>query len=539
MDLDSDQESLLSSEEEFSLSESESESENEDCLDSVRNWTFIDPTSSVPAPPRFPFIGKPGLKIDIDSIDPLDYFRLFFDESVFMFIADETNKYAERYLSNKELTPSSRLLKWSTTNTKELMSFLGLLLLQGLVTKPVEKLFWSKRPILSTPFFGKVMTEQRYALLMKFLHFEDEDKFDPENHPNTKLRKIFDIYSMIVEKFKTLYVPEENITIDESLIAHKGYLGWKQYIPSKRARFGKKLFQLCEARSGYVWNSIIYTGKGTVFKQEYEKFGLATKTVLTLLHDLKGQGYLLTTDNFYTSPELAELLLQSRTDICGTMRVNRRGLPEQLKKEKIKKGNIIAFQKGKMVALKWCDKKPLLMLSTVHNADFTNVSNKRDKNEKKKPLAVVEYNLNMGGVDKSDQCLSYYPTIRNQQRKYYKKIFRHLINQSVWNAFVLFKKKEGGEMTHLNFRMKLIERLIEEGKCVEEPYVRNYCVKASENVTRLTGRHFPSHIETSNVRKSRKCVVCAQKQNENGKRVRETRFQCEECDVGLCAAPCF
>ncbi|GFX56500.1 hypothetical protein TNCV_74461 [Trichonephila clavipes] len=34
-----------------------------------------------------------------------------------------------------------------------------MLLLQGVVQKPVEKWFWSKRPILSTPFFGKVMAD--------------------------------------------------------------------------------------------------------------------------------------------------------------------------------------------------------------------------------------------------------------------------------------------------------------------------------------------------------------------------------------------
>ena len=121
---------------------------------------------------------------------------------------------------------------------------------------------------------------------------------------------------MLINQFKSVYIPNENVSIDESLIAHKGFLGWKQYIPSKRARFGIKLFQLCESDSGYIWNSLIYTGKGTTFMKEYENYGLSTKTVMTLMHDLKNRGYLLTTDNFYTSPELAELLLQCRTDIC-------------------------------------------------------------------------------------------------------------------------------------------------------------------------------------------------------------------------------
>lgn len=125
---------------------------------------------------------------------------------------------------------------------------------------------------------------------------------------------------LIVNRFKSVYSPNPEISIDESLIAHKGNLIWKQYIPSKRSRFGIKLFQLCESESSYIWNSIIYTGKMTVFSTEYESYGLSTKSVLSLMHDLKNQGYLLTKENFYTSPELAELLIHCKTDICGTLK---------------------------------------------------------------------------------------------------------------------------------------------------------------------------------------------------------------------------
>jgi hypothetical protein len=44
------------------------------------------------------------------------------------------------------------------------------------------------------------------------------------------------------------------VSVDESLMM------WKVYIPSKRAKFGIKSFELCEAKSGYVWNFIICIG---------------------------------------------------------------------------------------------------------------------------------------------------------------------------------------------------------------------------------------------------------------------------------------
>ncbi|GBO03512.1 PiggyBac transposable element-derived protein 4 [Araneus ventricosus] len=540
MNSDSDTEFLIekeSSDEEFSFSESESD---DDSLESARDWCRVDITISHPSHPKFPFTGNPGLKVSVgDSEDPLDYFNLFFDDDIFNFIVSETNRYAESHFQNAELTPSSRALKWKNINNQEMKRFIALLLLQGIVQKPMEKWFWSKRPILSTPFFGNIMSEIKYGLIMKFLHFENSDAFDENLHLNPKFRKVSELHSMLVQRFKSVYVPKQDISVDESLIAYKGRLGWKQYIPNKRARFGLKLFQLCESESGYIWNSCIYTGKGTVFHNDYNHLGVSTKSVMTLLHDLKGKGYCLTTDNYYTSPELAELLINSKTDICGTLRPNRKGLPALLKSSSVKKGEIIAFQKGKMCVMKWKDKKPLHMLSTFHNADMMEVKSKKENSAVKvKPKAVVLYNATMSGVDRSDQ---YYPVARNQQRKYYKKIFRHLLNQAVWNSFVIYKKN-GGRLNHIGFRMKLVERLIEVGGT--DPSTHRYVTpKESENVVRLIGRHFPSYVESecSKKRKSvRKCVVCCLATNENGKRIRrETRFECKDCNVGLCAAPCF
>ncbi|GFT38322.1 piggyBac transposable element-derived protein 4 [Trichonephila clavipes] len=158
-----------------------------------------------------------------------------------------------------------------------------------------------------------------------------------------KLKKIRAFHNLVVHKLKSVYVPKPDISVDESLIAYKCRLSWKQYIPQKRARFGIKLFQLCEIENGYIWNSLIYTGKDTAFNENYNDYSLSTKSVLTLIQELKGKGYCLYTDNFYASPELAEILNGSKTDICGTLRPNRKGLPVSLKSSTVMKGEIIAF----------------------------------------------------------------------------------------------------------------------------------------------------------------------------------------------------
>ncbi|GFX93021.1 piggyBac transposable element-derived protein 4 [Trichonephila clavipes] len=68
--------------------------------------------------------------------------------------------------------------------------------------------------------------------------------------------------------------------------------------------------------------------------------------------------------------------------------------------------------------------------------------------------------------------------------------------------FVIFKKNSG-ILNHIGFRMKLIERLIEEGG--SDSSSRSFVsAKISENVVRLIGRHFPSYVESDCSKKKKK-----------------------------------
>ncbi|CAL1277651.1 unnamed protein product [Larinioides sclopetarius] len=384
------------------------------------------------------------------------------------------------------------------------------------------------------------MSERRFTLLMKFLHFTNNGTSDKGNHPLPGLRKIYELFDALNTKFQSSYIPECEVSVDESLLLYKGRLAVKQYIPNKISRFGVKFYQLCEARSGYIWSSLIYTGKDMLLWQEASKYSTTTNIVMALIENLLGQGYCVTLDNFYTPPELAEVLLSYRTDVYGTLRSHRRGIPQEIRSRNLKRGEVIGYQKGKMCVFKYVDKKPICMLSTIHTIDFVEQYKKKKKKNgdvediiTKKPKAILDYNRTMGGVDLADQCLSCYPTVRNQQKKYYKKIFRQLLNQSVWNSFVLFKKC-GGKMTHLEFRLNLIQNLLQtyrESKILQNPAV-----------DRLTRRHFASHIEATEKKKmpTRVYTLCSKKFDNKGRRVRkESRFECKQCNVALWIVPCF
>lgn len=118
-------------------------------------------------------------------------------------------------------------------------------------------------------------------------------------------------------KFQENFIPEKLNCIDEFLLSWKGMLSWVQWIHSKKKLFGIKFYVLCDSKIGY-------TGSDVAFNQIYDDFPVIAKIVLTLIPNLLDQGYCLFTDNFYTSPFLADHLAQRQTDTVGTLRFNQK-----------------------------------------------------------------------------------------------------------------------------------------------------------------------------------------------------------------------
>ncbi|CAH2019884.1 unnamed protein product [Acanthoscelides obtectus] len=442
------------------------------------------------------------------------------------------SRYANQFIikNYENIRPRSRVRAWTQTDANEIKTFLGLLLLQSVCVKPSYEMYFSKRESIETPFFSKVMTERKFALICKFLHFSNNNEID-ENTSQRKLFKIKPVLDHLQKRFMEVYIPEQNISIDESLLGWKGRLTWKQYIPSKRKRFGIKLFILAESSTGYTYNFLIYTGADTNYGDSFASEPLSARVVLELSNNILDKGYCLFLDNYYTSVDLAEKLSMRRTDCVGTMRLNRKGIPKKLKEKKLEHGEAYALFRKKIMLLKYKDKKEIVMISTLHDNQFVEKT-KRGK-VMKKPVVIEHYNKKMGGVDLTDNMLHFYAMSRTHLKKYYRKIFLHFLDITVLNSYILYKKL-GGRKSRLNFVIDLAEKLIEK-------YGRDKNCKAgrrskTKNASRLIEKHFPSVIPSTTHKKkpTKRCVVCRGK----GKR-KESIYWCESCKTGLCAAPCF
>ena len=147
-----------------------------------------------------------------------------------------------------------------------------------------------------------------------------------------------------------------------------------------------------------------------------------TKLVLGLLRkgQLFDQGYCVYMDNYYTSPKLLSECFYRCTYGAGTVCSNRQNLPKGVVQAKLQKGETCFHQNNELLCIKWCDKKSVMLLTTIHDAVETNGKKDRNGDAMFKPKCLVEYTNNMRGCDLADQLMSSYCLLRRSVKWWHK-----------------------------------------------------------------------------------------------------------------------
>ncbi len=184
-----------------------------------------------------------------------------------------------------------------------------------------------------------------FLLLLCCLHFTNSAQVSHHD----PLHKIKCIFTAITSSFRRVFVLYKDLCVDESLMKCKGRLAFRQYIPTKRSRFGVKFFVLCAALTEYVQDMVIYTGSTTDICY-FEGLGISGSVVMTLLAPYLGKGRVLYVDNWYSSPSLFQQLFSHGTGACGTVRANRTGMP--VFTGKMVKGQVECKQNGTQLVVK-------------------------------------------------------------------------------------------------------------------------------------------------------------------------------------------
>jgi hypothetical protein len=77
-----------------------------------------------------------------------------------------------------------------------------------------------------------------------FLHLVDSECYEEVTCGSRRLYKLKPILDHLSDRFRNVYIPECEMSVDELPIMWKVLLSWKIYIPAKWAEFGMKSFEL-------------------------------------------------------------------------------------------------------------------------------------------------------------------------------------------------------------------------------------------------------------------------------------------------------
>ena len=257
---------------------------------------------------------------------PSKVFELMFTPSLMDTIVQQTNLYA------KEVMGDEKYAAWEKVTLDELKAYLGFSILMGINRLPALDDYWSSDHTLRYSPIADRISRDRFREISRYLHFADNSTLVPKGSPGyDRLGKVRPVIDHLSKQFADIYEPHKEVAVDEAMIKFTGRSAVKQYMPMKPVKRGIKVWVLADSHNGYFHTFQVYTGKeGSAEKQ------LGQRVVKDLTRILKGKNHHVFFDNFFTSEQLLQDLLDDGILSCGTARKDRKGFPSILKEVKLK-----------------------------------------------------------------------------------------------------------------------------------------------------------------------------------------------------------
>jgi Transposase IS4 len=377
------------------------------------------------------------------------------------------------------------------------------------------------------------MSGRKFHTILRYLHvcsLEDQPERNSVNYdPAYKVEEFKD---MLEERFKKLFVPGKNLSLDETFLRAFGRIKFKVRIVTKSARYGIKLYVVTDAETAFVLRIIIYTGKSTYNERELEDTKKTVLVVRNLCLDFKDSHRVVFVDRFYTSIDLLKEMDKLGLYVTGTCMRNRLPkeviLPKKSKEYKdMQRGdfktNVYKYKDSegneKVYGLVcWKDRDMVYCLTNSIGTEATGVAYRRVTGGRiciQRPKVIEMYNQYMGGVDLADQRRLHCNSTIMGGHRWWLKIFFYLLDVGTANALILYNyAMEGKEDINLvEFKHRLFMGLV-----------------GSKLTTVLTTTNVVHEVVQTNQRHA--CAYCSLMGT-----YRRTRFKCGApgCQVPICS----
>ena len=418
------------------------------------------------------FIGRPSGHQNIPPYavrdpNPATFYLLFMNKDIALTFVESTNLYAAMM----------EVPNWKILTEKEFLNFTFIIIFMGVVKLPERAMYWQQDDY-GQPLPRKLMSARRFEQIMANWHWvvvaENYRAQAKKEDPFYLVKGFVERLSEISQNYWKL---GQFIDIDEMTIYYKGRHKCRCYNPSKPEKWHFKAFCLNDGDTGYLWNFYLYRGASEVREAGWSATAYPIKKLTSpftkLYHTAKN--YVMCTDNWYTSFEIAQYLwTKYRIHLIGTIKIIRSGIPKSRiypEKGKNKKprgtmnmaktvidGNCYYFTS-------WMDSRPVHGLSTLPTTKSMVARKMREGPEE--PFRIIQiprpdmwnwYNHGMGGTDLHDQFNKYYRTTV-RCNKWPVRIFTHFITSAVTNAYILYKSYRSLETKDISLKTFIQEML--------------------------------------------------------------------------------
>ena len=453
----------------------------------------------------------------------VSFFDILWPKSFLVSVVQWSNKYLVKMVLSSSCPIYMQKavgLGWTSTSVSidigaalsELKAYVACMLIQGISPRKSWEDHFSSNVSLRS-HVASIFRKRRFLELKRFIHFYDCTI--PSLNIGDKLHKIRALVEHLNTKQQALYIPSQDLSVDESCVPYKGKKCPLsiQYNPNKPNKHHIKVWVLAEAKqqqlyspdvtmvtstadstiseeskvwkiesdrlpSGYPVEFVFFCGKegsashghAAVNTLETQANGDSVVRGLTDSLFLRCPGkYHIFFDNYFSTESLVHHLAKSGMYGTGTIRESRTGVLASginVGKLKIPGESVLRVREfpssveldSYYSLVRWKDKKEVLVISSGFRASMGGVSERLPGGGialKKCPLPICGYRQCMNGVDLFDHRLqSYAPKIISHA--WWQAIWVYLLGMSLVSMHHLYKSI-GGKLGPKKFFVCLAE----------------------------------------------------------------------------------
>ena len=323
--------------------------------------------------------------------EPVDAFLLFISDKMVKSMVKFTNLEGKRNEAD-----------FVETDDIEMRAFVGCILFLGGMKQSKLSSTTVFDAMYGQGFVRASFSHNRFLQLLNFLRFDDK-----ETRSARRSRDVFapfrDFWDVFAKNLSDHYIPGPFITIDEQLVPFRGRCSFIQYLPSKPDKYGIKMFWAADAENNFPLVAEPCLGRPLGADRQVN---LGRNVALCLSAPFFNSGRNVTTDNFFTDKELSDVLQDNGLTFVGTVRANKRFLPESFKTKRGLQLHAFSFlfqDKTTIVNYQTKRNKNVVVRSTMHHDCAV-----APQAPKKKPDIICFYNSTKGAVDSVDQMAHAY-----------------------------------------------------------------------------------------------------------------------------------